>query len=101
MTARTVREYRKQAQRYLVPALGRLAIDEVKRRHIEGMADPAAHSAQPGAGAGQQDLQVFRGPGALRRQYDNPCRGVERSREEPRDRTLHPDRDRRSRQGVV
>ena len=90
MTPRTVREYRKQAVRYLVPALGRLDVDEVQRRHIERMVDPLRPVLRNRVLAlASRIFRYFEDQG-LRRQYSNPCRGVERSREEPRDRTLEP-----------
>ena len=88
MKPRTVREYQKQAHRYLVPALGKLNIDEVKRHHVERMVDPLRPVLRNRVLAlASRIFRYFEDQG-LRRQYDNPCRGVERSREEPRDRTL-------------
>ena len=90
MTSKTVREYRKQADRYLIPALGRLDVDEVKRRHIERMVDPLRPVLRNRVLAlASRIFRYFEDEG-LRPQNDNPCRGVERSREEPRDRTLNP-----------
>ena len=90
MTPRTVREYRKQADRYLVPALGRLAVDEVQRRHVERMVDPLRPILRNRVLAlASRIFRYFEDQG-LRPQHDNPCRGTERSREEPRDRTLDP-----------
>ena len=90
MTPRTVQEYRKQAERYLIPALGKLDVDEVKRRHIERMVDPLRPILRNRVLAlASRIFRYFEDEG-LRRQHDNPCRGVERSREEPRDRTLDP-----------
>ncbi|MCY4514737.1 MAG: tyrosine-type recombinase/integrase [Candidatus Tectomicrobia bacterium] len=90
MTPRTVQEYRKQADRYLVPALGRLAVDEVQRRHVERMVDPLRPILRNRVLAlASRIFRYFEDEGT-RRQHDNPCRGVERSREEPRDRTLDP-----------
>ena len=88
MTPRTVQEYGKQAARYLVPAVGRLDIDEVKRSHIESMVTPLRPVLRNRVLAlASRIFRYFEDQG-LRRQYSNPCRGVERSREEPRDRTL-------------
>ena len=90
MTAGTVREYRKQAERYLIPALGKLDVDEVKRHHIERMVDTLRPVLRNRVLAlASRIFRYFEDQGQ-RRQYDNPCRGVERSREEPRDRTLDP-----------
>ena len=90
MTPRTEREYRKQADRYLVPALGRLAVDEVQRRHIERMVDPLRPVLRNRVLALASRIFKYFEDEGLRPQNDNPCRGVERSREEPRDRTLDP-----------
>ena len=90
MSPRTVREYRKQAQRYLLPALGELAVDEVKRVHVEKMADPMRPVMRNRVLALTSRVFRYFEDQDWRRQYDNPCRGVERSREEPRDRTLEP-----------
>ncbi len=90
MTSRTVREYSKQADRYLLPALGRLDVDEVKRRHIERMVDSLRPILRNRVLALTSRIFRYFEDEGLRPQNDNPCRGVERSREEPRDRTLDP-----------
>ncbi|MDE0003898.1 MAG: site-specific integrase [Rhodospirillaceae bacterium] len=90
MTARTVREYGKQAERYLIPTLGRLEIGQVKRHHIERMVDPLRPILRNRVLALTSRIFRYFEDQGQRRQYDNPCRGVERSREEPRDRTLVP-----------
>ena len=88
MAPRTVREYRKQAARYLVPAIGNLDIEDVERLHIENMVGPLRPVLRNRVLAlASRIFRYFEDQG-LRRQYSNPCRGVERSREEPRDRTL-------------
>ena len=89
MTHRTVRDYRKQAERYLIPVLGKLDIDEVQRSHIENTVDPLRPVLRNRVLAlASRIFRYFEDQG-LRQQYSNPCRGVERSREEPRDRTLN------------
>lgn len=89
MTPRTVQEYRKQAARYLIPAIGKLDIDEVKRSQIENMVDPLRPVLRNRVLALASRLFRYFEDQGLRQQYSNPCRGVERSREEPRDRTLN------------
>ncbi len=90
MTTRTVEEYKKQADRYLTPALGKLDIDKVKRHHMERMVEPLRPVLRNRVLAlASRIFRYFEDQG-LRRQHNNPCRGVERSREEPRDRTLNP-----------
>lgn len=88
MAPRTVYEYRKQAARYLIPVVGKLDIDEVNRTHIENMVGPLRPVLRNRVLAlASRIFRYFEDQG-LRQQYSNPCRGVERSREEPRDRTL-------------
>ena len=88
MAPRTVEEYKKQAIRYLIPAIGKLDIDEVERVHIDNMVDPLRPILRNRVLAlASRIFRYFEDQG-LRQQYSNPCRGVERSREEPRDRTL-------------
>ncbi|MDD9997218.1 MAG: site-specific integrase [Gammaproteobacteria bacterium] len=88
MTPRTVREYEKQAARYLIPAIGKLDIDEVRRSQIERMVNPLRPVLRNRILALASRLFRYFEDQGLRHQYSNPCRGVERSREEPRDRTL-------------
>ena len=90
MTPGTVREYRKQAERYLVPELGKLNVDEVGRHHVERMVDPLRPVLRNRVLALTSRIFRYFEDQGQRRQYDNPCRGIERSREEPRDRTLNP-----------
>ena len=89
MTPRTVHDYRKQAARYLMPALGRLDIDEVQRSDIENMVNPLRPVLRNRILALSSRIFRYFEDQGLRQQYSNPCRGVERSREEPRDRTLN------------
>ena len=89
MTPRTVHDYRKQAARYLMPALGRLDIDEVQRSDIESMVNPLRPVLRNRILALSSRIFRYFEDQGLRQQYSNPCRGVERSREEPRDRTLN------------
>ncbi|MDE0003903.1 MAG: tyrosine-type recombinase/integrase [Rhodospirillaceae bacterium] len=88
MTARTVHDYQKMAARYLIPAIGKLDIDEIHRPHIETMVRPLRPVLRNRVLAlASRIFRYFEDQG-LRTQFSNPCRGVERSREEPRDRTL-------------
>ena len=89
MTPRTVHDYRKQAARYLMPAIGRLDIDEVQRSDIENMVNPLRPVLRNRVLALTSRIFRYFEDQGLRQQYSNPCRGVERSREEPRDRTLN------------
>ena len=93
LAPRTVHGYRHQADRYLRPALGRRRIGDITRSDIERMV------ARLGAVAPVQRnrvlafaSRVFRlfEDWGLRAQHTNPVRGIERSREEARDRVLAP-----------
>ena len=82
----TVREYRHQAEQPIRPALGKLRIENVTRRDIERMVRqlPPVQRNRVLAFTSRV-FTVFEGWQLCER---NPVRGVERSREEPRDRTL-------------
>ena len=90
LSPRTVKDYRWQSQRYVEPALGKLKIADVKRGDIERMVAPL-----PGT-LGNRVLaltsRIFNQfeRWELRPQHSNPAYGVERSREEARDRVLAP-----------
>ena len=89
-TERTAREYRKQARRYVGPALGEMQVARVARRDVAQLA--ATLSDRP-----TQRNRVLAFVSALftwterwewRPQHTNPVRGIERAREEPRRRIL-------------
>ena len=89
----TVQNYRQQAARYLRPALGERRIVDITRGDIERMVE------RLGAVAPVQrnrvlafTSRVFRlfEDWGLRAQHTNPVRGIERLREEARDRVLAP-----------
>ena len=89
----TVQNYRQQAARYLRPALGERRLEDITRDDIERMVE------RLGAVAPVQrnrvlafTSRVFRlfEDWGLRAQHTNPVRGIERSREEARDRVLAP-----------
>ena len=93
LASRTVHGYRHQADRYLRPALGRRRIGDITRGDIERMV------ARLGVVAPVQrnrvlafTSRVFRlfEDWGVRAQHTNPVRGIERSREEARDRVLAP-----------
>ena len=82
----TVREYRHQAERPIRPAIGKLRIGDVTRRDIERMVRPLPPVQRNRVLAFTSRLfTVFEGWQLCER---NPVHGIERSREEPRDRTL-------------
>ena len=88
----TLREYRLQARRYVLPALGRLKVAAVTRHDIERMAAPMAGT--PGQHnrtlAFASRIFTLAEHWEWRPQQSNPVRGVERTRETVRDRVLAP-----------
>ena len=93
LAPRTVHGYRHQADRYLRPALGGRRIGDITRGDIERMV------ARLGVVAPVQrnrvlafTSRVFRlfEDWGVRAQHTNPVRGIERAREEARDRVLAP-----------
>lgn len=88
MSERTVKEYRKQADRYLVPALGKRKIRNVARRDVEAMVEPLPMVQRNRVLALVSRLFTLFETWEWRPQNTNPARGIERAREEPRDRTL-------------
>ena len=88
MSPRTVRDYRQQAGQYVRPALGKLRIVDVTRDDVESMVAPLTPVRRNRILAFTSRLfNEFERRG-LRPQNANPCRGIERAREEPRDRVL-------------
>ena len=90
MTARTVKDYRQQALQYLVPALGAHKIRDVTRRDVEAMVEPLTNVRRNRVLALVSRLFTLFETWEWRPQNTNPARGVERAREEPRDRTFAP-----------
>ena len=90
MSPRTVSEYRAQADRSLRPAIGRLRVVEVTREDIESAVSARAPVQRNRTlGFASRLFTQFERWG-WRPQYTNPVRGIERAREEPRDRVLAP-----------
>ena len=85
---RTAYEYNQQAQKYLKPALGRLKIADVKRNDIESMVAPLPGTIRNRVLALTSRLFNQFERWEWRPQHSNPAYGVERVREEARDRTL-------------
>ena len=97
MTEKTVRDYRLQANRYVRPVLGSRTIGDVTRADVERV------MRRIGSKPVQRNrvlallnrlFNVFE-TWELRPQHSNPCRGVEKAREEARDRVLTDDERRR------
>ena len=90
MTQATAAKYRNQADNYLRPALGKRRVADVTRRDIEHMAKRAAHSPtlrNRVLAFASRLFNLFE-TWEWRPQHTNPVRGVDRAREEARDRIL-------------
>ena len=90
MTERTVRDYRQQARQYILPALGRRKIADVTRRDVEHMVEPLTRVRRNRVLALTSRLFRLFETWEWRAQNSNPAQGVERAREEARDRVLSP-----------
>ena len=88
MALRTVREYRYQIGHYILPPLGRLRVESVKRINVERAVSGLKPVTRNRVLALLSRLMTYAESLEWRRQNDNPCRHVERSREEARDRVL-------------
>ena len=93
MSERTVAEYGKQARRYVRPALGKLKVAEVTRYHVETMLGSLRDVPTQRNRVLALTSRLFNLFEAweLRPQYTNPARGIDRAREEARDRVLSAD----------
>ena len=90
MSERTVVDYKLQAGRYIEPALGKRKIADVTRRHVELMVESLPRVQRNRVLAlCSITFNLFEVWG-WRAPHTNPTRGVERSREESRDRVLGP-----------
>ena len=91
MSARTVADYRRQADRYILPALGRRKVADVSRRDVDRMlAKVTAPVQRNRIAALASRLFNLAETWEWRPQHSNPARGVERAREDARDRVLAP-----------
>ena len=90
MTARTCAGYTQQAERAIRPALGKLKIADVTRLDVERAIRSHAPISRNRILALLSRLFTLFEAWELRPQHTNPCRGIERAREEPRDRVLAP-----------
>lgn len=90
LAAKTVREYGFAARRYLGPALGKRRITDVSRRDVERLVDPLPGTQRNRVLAFTSRLFRLCESWEWRPQNTNPVKGIERAREEPRDRVLMP-----------
>ena len=88
MTARTVKDYRQQARQYLVPALGKRNVVDVTRQDVARMIEPLTKVRRNRVLALTSRLFNLFETWEWRPQHSNPARGIERAREEARDRIL-------------
>ena len=88
MTARTVKDYQQQARQYVLPALGRRKIRDVTRHHVEIMVEPLTKVRRNRVLALVSSLFTLFETWEWRPQNTNPARGIDRAREEARDRTF-------------
>ena len=90
LSPRTVKDYRHQATKYIEPALGRLKIADVRRSEVERMVSPLPPIQRNRVLALTSRLFSQFERWDWRPQHSNPSYGVERAREEARDRVLSP-----------
>ena len=90
MSERTVVDYKLQAGRYIEPALGRRKIGAVTRRHVELMVESLPRVQRNRVLALTSIVFNLFEVWDWRTPHTNPTRGVERAREESRDRVLAP-----------
>ena len=90
LSERTANGYRKQAGRTLRPKLGTMKIKDVTRRDIElALAKVAPVQRNRQLALASRLFNLFE-TWEYRPQHTNPVRGIEKAREEPRDRVLAP-----------
>ena len=90
MRERTRYDYTKQAARTIRPKLGKFKIADVTRQDVErAVAERAPVQRNRTLALLSRLFNQFETWG-YRPQYTNPCRGIERAKEEPRDRVMKP-----------
>ena len=90
LTERTLRDYRGQARRTVRPSLGNIKIADVTRADVEiAVAGIAPVQRSRTLALISMLFNLFE-TWEYRPQRTNPARGIEKDREEPRDRTLSP-----------
>ena len=88
MTESTLRLYGRQCRRYIFPALGRVRVADVTRHDIEAAVAELKPVLRNRVLALLSRLFNLAEIWEWRDQHTNPVRGIERAREEPRDRVL-------------
>ena len=90
MSKRTETDYRRQAALTIRPAIGNRKIAAVTRQDIERAISKRAPVQRNRTLALLSRLFTLFEAWEYRPQHSNPCRGIEKGREEPRDRVLAP-----------
>ena len=90
MAPRTVSDYQHQARRYIAPAVGNRKIADVTRLHVEVMVESLSRVQRNRVLALTSRLFSLFEAWEWRPQNTNPAKGIERAREEARDRILSP-----------
>ena len=90
LAPKTIEEYGYVARRYLSPAVGSRRVADVGRHEVEGLVDRLPGPQRNRVLAFASRLFTLCEQWEWRDQHSNPVRGVERAREEPRDRVLAP-----------
>ena len=90
LSARTVTDYRKQANLTILPALGKRKIADVTRADIEKAIAPRAPVQRNRTLALISRMFNLFEDWEWRAQNTNPAKRIEKAREEPRDRVLEP-----------
>ena len=91
ITESTVKDYRYQWRYHLAPKLARRRVTETERRHIEAAVAKLPPVTRNRVLALASRLFNLFEVWEYRPQHTNPCRGIDKAREEPRDRILTPD----------
>ena len=90
LKAGTAEIYRYQADKHILPAIGKRRVEDVTRADVERMVAPLPSVTRNRVLALTSGLFRLAETWDLRPYGTNPTRGVERAREEARDRTLAP-----------
>jgi len=90
MSPKTIHDYRLQADRYIIPKLGRKRIADVSRQDVDGVVRRLPNTTRNRVLALTSRLFTQFERWGYRPEHDNPARGIERATLEPRDRTLAP-----------
>jgi integrase len=91
MAPRTFKEYRKQCASNILPAIGARKVADVQRADIERMVEPLKPTMRNRVLALTHRLFNLAEHWEWRPQHTNPARGIEKAREQPRDRVLAPE----------